>query len=66
MINWQPISTAPKDGTFILLSGSGLPVWQGHWVGQSGRYAINGWTRFNSIDLDWSPTHWLPIPPPPK
>jgi len=65
-MNWQPIETAPKDGTFVLLSGHELPVWQGSWVGRVGRYPINGWTRFNSVDIDWSPTHWMPLPEPPK
>lgn len=63
---WRPISTAPKDGTYVLLSGFGLPVWQGSWCGMSGRHAINGWSRFNSVDLDWRPTHWQPLPAPPE
>ena len=65
-MNWQPIETAPKDGTLVLLSGFGLPVWQGYWVGQVGRHAINGWTRFNSVDMEWKPTHWMPLPEPPQ
>lgn len=63
---WQPIETAPRDGTFVLLSGRDLPVWQGSWVGTSGRYAINGWTRFNSVDINWNQTHWKPLPEPPS
>ena len=66
MSEWRPIDTAPKDGTFVLLSGRDLPVWQGSWVGTSGRYAINGWTRFNSLDINWNPTHWMPLPAAPQ
>lgn len=62
---WMPIESAPKDGSYVLLSGIELPVWQGSWVGTSGRYAINGWTRFNSVDTGWHPTHWMPLPDPP-
>ena len=62
---WLPIESAPKDGTLVLLSRPGAAVWQGNWVGQSGRYVINGWTRFNSVDIGWEPTHWQPLPTPP-
>ena len=60
---WQPIETAPKDGTDILL-----------WVNDS--EAVTGCTLPN--DRYWSmpipsmyyeydhPTHWMPLPQPPS
>lgn len=61
---WQPISTAPKDGTLVLAfrgrSQSGVP----------GCYARV--TRFNGREwlsipgrYSWAPTHWQPLPDPP-
>lgn len=68
-MNWQPIETAPKDGTEVLLGGCkyGPPVRMGSWGG--GRY--NRTTR--SYEGDWrgggdygfAPTHWMPLPAPP-
>lgn len=60
---WQPIETAPKDRTEILLYRDGV-VYHGWWGKQSsGR---NGWIHergwFPTASL---PTHWMPLPPPP-
>jgi hypothetical protein len=61
-MDWQPIETAPKDGTHILFwDGDGMSVC--YWVGrrwdlvQTGAYAE---------DADCWPTHWMPLPEPPK
>lgn len=65
---WQPIETAPKDGSAILL---GLPaigalrhegrrVYEGRWNGEQFAFtSINGF-----ILLDGAIT-WMPLPPPP-
>jgi hypothetical protein len=58
---WQPIETAPKDGTTILgfwcngemhtgsiCNGEWIPAWE---------HQNNNW------DI---PTHWMPLPPPPN
>ena len=53
---WQPIDTAPKDGTAVLLSnGGGLPV-----IGD--RSGNHGWTFRAGV---FQPTHWMPLPSPP-
>lgn len=58
---WQPIQTAPKDETFILL---GNPEWEICW---QGFWDVNGWQRFNSSGQDYlNPTHWMPLPGLPK
>ena len=58
MSEWQPIETAPKDGTIVLV-----------WSENSGRvidhYAedYRSWYRFTKY---LQPTHWMPLPKPPK
>lgn len=68
MSEWQPIETAPKDGTWILgfLKRKVLEdqiqcyCWNAHgsdddlWVNAS-----------DTNDFDEQPTHWMPIPAPP-
>ena len=71
MSNWQPIDTAPKDGTDILLFRSGA-VHRGRWEKQ--RYHERP-KPYWSDDLErglgviWCrehpPTHWMPLPEPP-
>ena len=77
-MEWQPIETAPKDGTAVLLWG----LWAGEIngpdetprvdIGQftDGRsdYAGNDWWQLLTGDAYacWmQPTHWMPLPPPP-
>ena len=66
---WQPIETAPLDGTPILL-------WpyepQDFWAGHAPQEVCLG---FNCLDVGWfnpeqhctfEPTHWMPLPEPPE
>ncbi len=57
-MNWQPIETAPKDGTEILLT-------DGHYK-RTGWYAkrIGVWSMDAAVSLAM-PTHWAPLPAPP-
>jgi len=51
---WQDISTAPKDGTSVLVVADGqyFVAW---WSA--------GWTRAgDDYDLSVEPTHWMPLP----
>lgn len=62
---WQPISSAPKDGTLVLLFGEGN---QGQYI-KSGFY--DEAPRIGS-DINWhwgltfEPTHWMKLPSPPE
>lgn len=60
---WQPIETAPKDGTPILAYEPGeVPCvvqalrYNGHLIWQACCYDMEGLNK---------PTHWRPLPPPP-
>lgn len=58
---WQPISTAPKDGRVI------LGFWSMEYV-ETITFRGGGWIWSNDGDT-WSrggPTHWMPLPSPPE
>lgn len=80
MSEWQPIETAPKDGTLIILwdSNRELAV-SGHWHSEPARddpsngyeHAWSWWVSSNDTIMwdggpDDIPTHWTPLPEPPK
>jgi hypothetical protein len=65
-MEWQPIETAPRDGTHILGYADGemaavycLPTWydDGWSLSVSGKPASDSYF--------W-PTHWMPLPKPPE
>lgn len=65
---WQPIETAPKDGTRVLAvghRGSNIDVIE--WG--NGRYLgrVKGYNQawVNNPGVEVNPTHWQPLPPPP-
>ena len=69
-MEWQPIETAPKDGTFYIAWSSDFgPVVCNQ---PDGRYP-GRWVRVRTAKL-WAgvsdycaerATHWMPLPPPP-
>lgn len=60
---WQPIETAPVDGTYVLVA-------DGQTVGEAKFHEGEGWWWAGNHPTDsWGsaiyPTHWMPLPSPP-
>lgn len=72
-MKWQPIESAPKDGTVLILySSQGMEM--GSWK-KDENYRDQPAKWFSEEGDDWStgyyycpmdPTHWMPLPAPPK
>lgn len=62
---WQPIETAPKDGTDILLHVvyGQSEILIGYFY--SGDAAHHGFYEIDGDDIN-NPTHWMPLPEPPE
>ena len=58
-MEWQPIETAPKDGTEVLACRAGKK-WRQVLGWQWGSGGYDGW--YNSGGRSYNPTHWMPIP----
>lgn len=72
---WQPIETAPRDGTEILIAFEGIGVRQVSWQdpygdnndyaiwcvsdNKNGPYPLRGYSEGDELG-------WMPLPPPPK
>lgn len=68
MSEWQPIETAPKDGTVILLSDS-IETTCGYWGAPVSVFKrpdqwLSYWPMKKSA-IGSLPTHWMPLPCPP-
>lgn len=62
---WQPIETAPKDGTRFIGQGMGEfgERYLVTWYGKVSHVSLYGWCHgidVEDIDL-WQPTRWHPI-----
>jgi hypothetical protein len=77
-MEWQPIETAPKDGTWVLCYGlahdedaSEPRIFTAVWTNwRNGKKLKNWWWQFAWFDGGYygecEPTHWMPIPAPPQ
>jgi len=70
-MKWEPIETAPKDGTAVDLWVGGERVSDCEWINN-----YDGFCRFKDdgdCGMAWvrvdhehgTPTHWMPLPQPP-
>lgn len=73
-MRWQPVETAPKDGSYLLVS-NGQGVWVARFksVYQSGWKPPSPWQsmmlnhdHIPSAKRNGNPTHWMPLPTPPS
>ena len=75
-MEWLPIETAPKDGTRILVGREGYPRKSGktpvnvvRWMrvkhgSQTSTRKV--WHLARGVQLPYAPTHWMPLPSPPR
>lgn len=54
---WQPMSTAPLHEPILMLMKHGAI--QGRWDGDVG-------SGYYWSDMEWYPTHWMPLPEAPE
>lgn len=79
MDGWQPIETAPKDGSYIVagkFTDQALG-WVRHsrWITEVEICDLEGWGEASDFIAAWTsgnddgepcyPTHWMPLPTPP-
>lgn len=66
-MDWQPISTAPKWWTPVILHDPEAEpsVFEGYFAGEDNDREA-GWHESGNSKLRFNPTHWLPLPPPPE
>jgi hypothetical protein len=73
---WQPIETAAKDGSAVLgygpapYSEDGMEIAAVHWIENKRFPHVSGWhvryPSFEDFNTERQPTHWMPLPEPPK
>lgn len=68
VLQWQPIETAPKDGSNILGFDSNFPSNGAYITWFAEKYGSYQWCSDSTNDFGgWEiPTHWMPLPKPPK
>ena len=68
-MSWQPIETAPRDGSDVLALFSGGNVSFVRWVFNH-RTKTTFWNDASEWDCyeyeNTPPTHWMPLPEPPE
>lgn len=72
---WQPIETAPKDGTWFLAISAGRDKWTGAqfrpaivMINPDGNYVADDISDeyAEATPSEWPLTHWMPLPKEPK
>lgn len=72
-MEWQPIETAPRDGTIIHVAwphrgmdgGWMFDYWSGEYLSKMEDAISKGFSE-NAPHLYWLPTHWSPLPDAPN
>jgi hypothetical protein len=69
VMNWQPIETAPKDGTRVIVGWDDcahLPMHVELARYKQGRGPDGGWCNTYGNPFGGDPTHWIPLPESPQ
>jgi hypothetical protein len=62
--NWRPIKTAPLDREILIYDRGQIVVARWYWIGAA---TMGDWRgTYGDGDAVWTPTHWMPLPTPPK
>jgi hypothetical protein len=67
--DWQPIETAPRDGTAVLcwpFNYSSLFEGKAEPEIVIGFFSENDWWCESNVSKTFDPTHWRPLPAPPE
>jgi hypothetical protein len=66
MSEWKPISTAPRDGTSILIwDAESLEMFIAYW-NESADPEPAFWVARCDMQSIFEPTHWMPLPNRPR
>lgn len=75
MTDWQPIETAPKDEMVLVWEEDGwvrcaelvlMSDFGGYEPDEWDDGGVRMWIGDDDRPLDFDPSHWMPLPPPPK
>ena len=61
-MKWQPIDSAPNDQVVLIYGPRGVEVGLRHLYASARLYWVSNWTPIEG----YQPTHWMPLPEPPK
>ena len=63
-MEWQPIESAPKDGTWLMFFGEPARTSSQCMIG---RWDVSSWeSADDGYGMYLEPTHWMPLPPCPS
>jgi len=62
---WQPIDTAPRDGSTMLITTQWGVMFVGYWYIPSEKEASEPYWRPVGTRIAAKPSHWMPLPNPP-
>lgn len=66
---WRDIESAPKDGTYIDLWANNERISDARWNDRQRRWeawSLGDYDGMEFISIAGNPTHWMPLPEPPK
>ena len=58
---WRPISTAPKDGTYVLVKMEDYVPSVAKWESSVGAW-IESHKDIDEVDCGWRPDQWMKLP----